>query len=157
MKRLPLLDQWLELIIPVFTGIKEELMMPEGNQVLLWVGLSDRIMTSVLSISIGGILLFIICYKIHSLVVWMLWRMFISQFVDEHCLRFHPRSVLMGFIPFNVMLQKGSVYLLPENCVKEYRDLKNCFHAVFAEMSLSTHYSSKCPPHALQGSLFIDC
>lgn len=37
--------------------------MLEGNQVLLWVDLSDRIMTSVLSSSIGGILLFIFVTK----------------------------------------------------------------------------------------------
>lgn len=51
------------LIMPVFTGMKEELTMPVGSQVLLWVGLSTRILTSVMSSSSGSILLFIFFTK----------------------------------------------------------------------------------------------
>ena len=43
------------LIMPVFTGLKEESAETAGSQALLWVGVRARILASVLSGGIGGV------------------------------------------------------------------------------------------------------
>lgn len=98
-------------------------MTPEGNQVLLSVGLSDRIMISILSGSIGDFLLFIFVTK-STLQLCEYCEERSQPICRETLPKISSRSMFTGFSPLTVMLQKGSVYVLPENYLKRVQRFK---------------------------------
>lgn len=82
-------------------------------------------------------------------------RLLISQFIGEHCLIFQDLCLQLGFPPFTLMIQRGSSYLLPENRLKQCRDLKNCSHVKLCKDVTFCPYSNKCPHLALQEAVHV--